>query len=640
MHFDLPHNGGLKDTTIPQSIIHNSENIPVEIFDSSEDASKAVSELILNEIKKHKAEQKGNFKLGLSTGKTLFTLYQILRQKYEEGTLSFENVEIFTIDEYYTFNTVGVQIRNQDLRSEFLEHIDIKPENVHIPDGNVKKNEVTKYCDSFDQSACNIDMLIVGVGEYGQVGFNESGSSVLSRTRTVLLPYNSRKRQSQYFNGEINDTPTMAITMGIGTMLSAKTVIMMAFGDKKSTAVKNAVEEEISNQCPASYFQYHRDVRLFVDYNAASKLTRIESPWMIGACEWSKKLIRKAVIWLCQKVKKPILELSQKDYLENSLGELLELFGPYDKINIDVFNDLQHTITGWPGGKPSADDSNRPVPASPFPKTILIFSPHPDDDVISMGGTFIRLVQQGHNVHVAYETSGNVAVHDDVVSQIVDAAVEIGLGNIKDEVKDLIRRKKGGGPEPRGLLNIKAAIRRSEAKAAVRSFGLSEDNVHFLNLPFYESGGIQKLPCSNKDIEIIKNLMDEIKPHQVYMAGDLADPHGTHRVCTEAAMAALQELKLAGIPWANDCVVWLYRGAWMEWEVSRVDMAVPLSPGEVVQKRNAIYHHLSQKDIVPFPGDDSREFWQRAEERTANTAKIYRELGMAKYQAIEVFVKL
>jgi glucosamine-6-phosphate deaminase len=345
------------------------------------------------------------------------------------------------------------------------------------------------------------------------------------------------------------------------------------------------------------------------------------------------------VVWLCEQVGKPILKLTQGDYLANGLGELLEQYGPYDKINIRIFNDLQHTITGWPGGKPDADDSTRPVPSSPFPKRVVIFSPHPDDDVISMGGTFIRLAEQGHDVHVAYETSGNVAVHDDVVLQHMDAARELGFGDRFDEVKEIIASKKPGQPEPRALLNLKGSIRRAEAKAAVRSFGLNDStNCHFLNLPFYETGGIKKGERTQADIDIIVELLQKIKPHQIYLAGDLADPHGTHRVCTEAVLEALNQL--AGTPWLKECHVWLYRGAWMEWELGKVDMAVPLSPDEVIKKRHAIYRHLSQKDIVPFPGEDPREFWQRAEERTGNTARLYNELGMAEYQAIEVFVKL
>lgn len=639
MAFSLPKTGGLVESRIPDDILHCYENIPAGIYATPEETSNAVADEIAAAV--HSAEKEGRvLRLGLSTGSTPRILFNILRKRCAAGEISFRNVEIFTIDEYYPFDRERVQSRNYIIHNELLDGIDVLPGNVHIPDSTVPESEMAAFCENFDKMARNLDLLVIGIGEKGQVGFNEAGASLRSRTRTVLLPYSSRKRQAKNFNGDYAATPRMAVTMGMSTMMSASKVVIMAFGEDKSRAVSEAVEGEMSATCPASYFQNHQNARFFVDADAASLLTRNEAPWLIGPCDWTDKFRRKAVVWLCQKVGKPVLELTQKDYLENSLGELLELFGPYDKINIDVFNDLQHTITGWPGGKPNADDSFRPVPATPFPKKVLIFSPHPDDDVISMGGTFIRLVHQGHNVHVAYETSGNVAVHDDVVTQLVDASAELGLGNMKEEVAALVAGKKPGDPEPRRLLDIKAAIRRSEAKAAVRSFGLDASHVHFLNLPFYESGAVKKKPRTQVDIDIIKALMNEIQPDQIYMAGDLADPHGTHRVCTEAALEALSQLREEGAPWTWECVVWLYRGAWMEWEIGRVDMAVPLSPGEVVEKRYAIYHHLSQKDIVPFPGDDPREFWQRAEDRTSGTARLYRDLGMAKYQAMEVFVKL
>ena len=639
MAFSLPKTGGLVESRIPDDILHCYENIPAGIYATPEETSNAVADEIAAAV--HAAEKEGRvLRLGLSTGSTPRILFNILRTRCAAGEISFRNVEIYTIDEYYPFDRERVQSRNYIIHNELLDGIDVFPGNVHIPDSTVPESEMAAFCENFDKMARNLDLLVIGIGEKGQVGFNEAGASLRSRTRTVLLPYSSRKRQAKNFNGDYVGTPKMAVTMGMSTMMSASKVVIMAFGEDKSRAVSEAVEGEMSAACPASYFQNHQSARFFVDADAASLLTRNEAPWLIGPCDWTDKFRRKAVVWLCQKVGKPVLELTQKDYLENSLGELLELFGPYDKINIDVFNDLQHTITGWPGGKPNADDSFRPVPATPFPKKVLIFSPHPDDDVISMGGTFIRLVHQGHNVHVAYETSGNVAVHDDVVTQLVDASAELGLGDMKEEVAALVAGKKPGDPEPRRLLDIKAAIRRSEAKAAVRSFGLDASHVHFLNLPFYESGAVKKKPRTQADIDIIKALMNEIQPDQIYMAGDLADPHGTHRVCTEAALEALSQLREEGAPWTRECVVWLYRGAWMEWEIGRVDMAVPLSPGEVVEKRYAIYHHLSQKDIVPFPGDDPREFWQRAEDRTSGTARLYRDLGMAKYQAMEVFVKL
>lgn len=638
-HFSLPKDGGLIEAGIPHDILHSYERILTHIYDEQELASKTVADIIIESIRTF--EGPGTLKLGLTTGKTPMTLYKYLTAAYAAGEISFRNVEVFSIDEYYPFGKDEAQSRNHKLHSELLDKVDILPDHIHVPDGSVSQSEVGRYCDSFDKIARGLDLLVMGIGGKGQVGFNEAGTSIKSRTRAVLLPYRSRKIQAKNFNGDINATPKMAITMGLSTMMSAKRVILMAFGESKTLAVKSIVEDEMNVNTPASCFQLHENAELFADLTSSELLTRLEAPWLIGPCDWTPKFRRKAVVWLAQKVGKPILKLSHEDYLDNSLGELVDLFGPFDKINIDIFNDLQHTITGWPGGKPNADDSTRPVASAPFPKTVLIFSPHPDDDVISMGGTFIRLVAQQHNVHVAYETSGDLAVHDDVVLQHMDAAYELGYGDDFVGVRHIIRGKVPGEPEPKELLAIKAAIRRSEAKGAVRSFGLNaKRNTHFLNLPFYESGGVAKFPRTQADVDIIKNLMAEIQPDQIYMAGDLADPHGTHRVCTEAALEALEQLREEGAEWVAKCHVWLYRGAWMEWELGRVDMAVPLSPDEVVQKRYAIYHHLSQKDIVPFPGDDPREFWQRAEERTSNTAKLYDALGMAEYQAMEVFLKL
>ena len=633
--YKLFETGGLITAEIPKDFLHSYEKIPTEIFETAQEAVEDIADAICAGIK----ASKGLFRLGLTTGATPDTLYIELARRYTANGISFANVEVFSIDEYYPFSKSARQSRNRRLRDALLNIVDIKPENIHVPDGETPKEKLGEYCAEFDKAARDLDMLVIGVGEQGQLGFNEAGSSARSRTRSVMLSYQSRKRQARNFNGSIEDTPKMAITMGVSTMLTAKRIILMAWGEQKATTVKEIVEGPVTTNCPASFLQNHDNISMYVDDNASALLARSVSPWLVGPCDWTPKFIRKAVVWLCEQVHKPILKLSQQDYLDHSLGELLEKHGPFDKINIDVFNDLQHTITGWPGGKPNADDSTRPVPSAPFPKNVLIFSPHPDDDVISMGGTFIRLVEHGHNVHVAYETSGNVAVHDDVVLQMMDANHELGYGDHFEEVRRIIESKVPGEPEPRALLNIKGAIRRSEARGAVRSFGLDPDtNAHFLNLPFYETGGIKKGKRTQRDIDIIKALLQEVRPHQIYLAGDLADPHGTHRVCTEAVFEALDQLQ--GEEWLKECHCWLYRGAWMEWEIGRVDMAVPLSPDELIKKRHAIFRHLSQKDIVPFPGDDSREFWQRAEERTQNTARLYNELGMAEYQAIEVFVKL
>ena len=634
--FTLPKDGGLIEAGLPEDILHTFERIPVNIFEDEEVACENLADKIVAAINANS----GVFKLGMTTGTSPLPLFKELVKRYQAGQVSFKDVEVFSIDEYYPAPADN-QSRNKRLYADFVAQVDVKPENVHTPKVSEIHDTayVTEFCAKYDAMATGLDMLILGTGDKGEVGFNEFAASENSRTRTVLLPYASRKRQAKNFGGNIDETPDKAIAMGISTMMSAKEICLIAWGEDKAKVVEQVAESPIDPEWPASLLQKHTNITFYVEENAASLLTRNEAPWLVGPCEWTPKFIRKAVVWLCEQVGKPILKLSQKDYLTNGLGELLDQHGPYSQINIKVFNDLQHTISGWPGGKPGADDSTRPVPSSPFPKRVVIFSPHPDDDVISMGGTFIRLAEQGHDVHVAYETSGNVAVHDDVVLQHMDAARELGFGDRFDEVKEIIASKKPGQPEPRALLNLKGAIRRAEAKSAVRSFGLNDaTNCHFLNLPFYETGGIKKGERTQADIDIITKLLQEVKPHQIYLAGDLADPHGTHRVCTEAVLEAINQLQ--GEEWLKECHVWLYRGAWMEWELGKVDMAVPLSPEEVIKKRHAIYRHLSQKDIVPFPGEDPREFWQRAEDRTENTARLYNNLGMPEYQAIEVFVKL
>ena len=642
--YTLPKDGGLIAETLPRDLLNRYEKMPTQVFQTEQSGVNYLADMIVQMLNQHN-ELHGQddfyadfnpFVLGLTTGRTPVGLYRELVRRYERGEVSFRNVVVYSLDEFYPIDVQNPQSRNYRIHNEFLNHIDILPENIHIIDGRVSQEDIAHYSEVYDKMG-RINLMIIGVGEQGQIGFNEPGSYEKSRTRLVQLSHNSRKVQSKFFRN-MSETPKMAITMGIGTIMRADKVVLMAWGEGKASVVRDIVEGEATTMVPASLLQHHNNVEVVVDENAAGLLTRQVAPWLVGPCEWTPRFMRKAVVWLCGKVQKPILKLTHNDYIENSLGELLEAVGSFNEINIRVFNDLQHTITGWPGGKPNADDSTRPVPSSPFPKKVLIFSPHPDDDVISMGGTFIRLVEQGHNVHVAYETSGNVAVHDDVVLQHIDTAGELGFGDRYEEVAELIRSKRDTEPEPRALLELKGAIRRAEAKAAVRSFGLPASHAHFLNLPFYETGGIKKGELSQQDIDIIVELLREIEPDQIYAAGDLADPHGTHRVCIEAVLAALEVVKED--EWLKRCHMWLYRGAWMEWDLGMVDMAVPLSPDELIKKRHAIYRHLSQKDIVPFPGSDTREFWQRAEERTQHTAWLYDQLGMAEYQAIEVFVKM
>ena len=645
--YSLPKDGGLNLAAVPRDIIHRFEKIPTSIYESEYEGVQYVADQIVRMIKEYEQRNQSDefsgapdpFVLGLTTGRTPLGLYRELVNRYEKGEISFRNVAVFSLDEFYPISAHEVQSRNFRIHEDFLNHIDILPENVHLPDGTVPVDKISEYCAAYDKAIRLIHLMIIGVGEQGQIGFNEPGSYAKSRTRLVQLSYNSRKIQSEAFGG-LEKTPNMAITLGLSTVARAEKIILMAWGEEKADVIHRVVEGEVTDQIPASHLQSHSNIEVVIDENAAQQLTCEQTPWLVGTCEWTPKFIRKAVVWLCGVVHKPILKLTHDDYIENSLGDLLEKTGhTYDRINIDVFNDLQHTITGWPGGKPNVDDSTRPAPSLPYPKRVVIFSPHPDDDVISMGGTFHRLVQQGHDVHVAYETSGNVAVYDDVVLQNIDTARELGYGDRFEEIEKIIATKRKGEPEPRALLTLKGAIRRAEARAACRTLGLNDrTNAHFLNLPFYETGGIKKGELTAKDINIIVDLLRKVKPHQIYLAGDLSDPHGTHRVCTEAVLTALEVVD--GDDWVKDCHIWLYRGAWQEWDLGMVDMAVPLSPDEMIKKRHAIYRHLSQKDIMPFPGADKREFWQRAEERTQNTARMYDSLGMAEYQAIEVFVKM
>ena len=638
--YSLPQEGGLITSAIPRDIMCRYEKTPTSIFPGEYEGATYVADLICQAIADHRTGAIDRpFVLGLTTGRTPLGLYHELVARYEAGMVSFADVEVYTLDEFYPIAPDHRQSRNYRLHEEFLSHVDIRPENVHIPDGTTPLEDISEYCRRYGHEAkSKMDLMIIGVGEKGQLGFNEPGSYAKSKTRLVQLSYNSRKTQSSFFSA-VSEVPTMAITMGIDTIMRAGKIVLMAWGEDKADVIRRVVEGEVTEDCPASILQEHPDIEVVIDDGAAGRLTRQDTPWVVGPCEWSRKLIRRAVIWLSNTVHKPILKLTYKDYVRNSLAGMLDALGKaYDQVNIEVFNDMQHTISGWPGGKPGADDSTRPVSSAPFPKRVLIFSPHPDDDVISMGGTFCRLIQQGHDVHVAYETSGNVAVYDDVVVQFLDTACQIGLGDRVEEVRSIIASKVEGQPEPRALLDIKGAIRRGEARAADRSIGLANEHVHFLNLPFYESGTIKKGELGAADIDIIVRLLRDIRPHQIYAAGDLSDPHGTHRVCIEAVLNAMEVVK--DDDWARECHIWLYRGAWQEWDLGMVDMAVPLSPDELIKKRHAIYRHLSQKDIVPFPGEDQREFWQRAEERTQNTARLYDLLGMPEYQAIEVFVRM
>ena len=640
-NYKLNKPGGLKPGADPADIIRKFEKVYTNIFASESSGSMYVAREIENRIR-----EKQKFGelciLGITTGKSPVGVFRALVEIHKKENLSFRNVVVFSLDEFFPISPKEQQSRNWLIHESLLDHVDILPENIHIPDSTLPLDKVAAFCRDYEakiEEYGGLDLLFLGTGVQGQLGFNEPGSYTNTRTRLVALGNESRQAVSSIFYG-IDNVPRKAITMGLGTILKAKRIILMAWGEEKATVIKDIVEGEENSATPATCLQKHPNIEVVVDEGASQELTRVKTPWLVGTCLWPERFIRTAVLWLCRKVDKPILKLTYQDYIDNRLGQLLEATGQtYDMINIQVFNDLQHTISGWPGGKPNADDSTRPERATPYPKRVLIFSPHPDDDVISMGGTFIRLIAQGHDVHVAYQTSGNIAVLDDIVLQTLDTARECGFVDRYNEVQEIINNKKKGEAEPIELRRLKGSIRRAEAKAACRQMGLTDpSHVHFLNLPFYETGGVKKGLLTDKDIQIVVDLLREIKPHQIYAAGDLSDPHGTHRVCIEAVLAAMEVVQ--DEEWVKECRLWLYRGAWQEWDLDMVDMAVPLSPDEVIQKRHAIYRHLSQKDIVPFPGEDKREFWQRAEERNQNTARLYDKLGMAEYQAIEVFVRL
>lgn len=618
------------------------EKVPVGIFENSAEPSAIAANTIAELISENRQNNKHTV-LGLSAASSNIQVFEDLITIYNSGKLSFRDVYVFSLDEYYPLNPNELQSHYRFLREYFLDYVDIPKENIHCLDSQVPKEQIHDYCEEYEakiRELGGIDLLLIG-----SMGFNEPGSYYNSTTRLITLNYNTRVAAASEFFG-VEYVPRYALTMGISTILSAGKICFLAFGEGKTGTVATLVEGEPTNMSPVTYLQSHKNLILLTDYAAADELTRIKTPWLTGPCEWNDKMIKKSVFWLCKKLNKPILKLTDRDYNDNGMSDLVTEKGPASKINIKVFNDLQHTISGWPGGKPNADDSTRPERALPFPKRVVIFSPHPDDDVISMGGTLARLSEHGHEVHLAYQVSGNIAVFDHDAIRFLDFAREYSRifgcdRKISENVfikalKDL-ESKHPGEPDTPAIREVKGAIRRGEAKLACRYLKIPEERVHFLNMPFYETGGVKKNPLSKEDISIIKELLQSVKPHQIYAAGDLSDPHGTHRVCINAIFAALDEL--SGEKWLNDCRIWLYRGAWQEWDVADTDMAVPLSPEEVYIKREAIFRHQSQKDRPVFPGTDSREFWQRAEERNHNTAVLYDKLGMAEYQAIELFVR-
>ena len=638
------------ENAFERSVLTRLEKIPADIYESAEEGANHIACEIAQLIRdKQKA---GRFcVLALPGGNSPRNVYSALIRMHKEEGLSFRNVIIFNLYEYYPLTADAINSNLNALKEMFLDHVDIDKQNIFSPDGTIPKDTIFEYCRLYEQrieSFGGLDAVLLGIGRVGNIGFNEPGSRLNSTTRLILLDNDSRNEASKMF-GSIESTPISSITMGVSTILAAKKIFLMAWGDDKAKMVKECVEGAVTDTIPASYLQTHNNAHVIIDLSAAGNLTRIHRPWLVTSCEWNDKLIRSAIVWLCQLTGKPILKLTNKDYNENGLSELLALFGSAYNVNIKIFNDLQHTITGWPGGKPNADDTYRPERAKPYPKRIVVFSPHPDDDVISMGGTIRRLVEQKHDVHVAYETSGNIAVGDEEVirflhfingfNQIFNNSEDKVITDKYAEIRKFLKEKKDGDIDTRDILTIKGLIRRGEARTACTYNNIPLDHCHFLDLPFYETGRIQKGPLTEADVEIVRNLLREVKPHQIFVAGDLADPHGTHRVCTDAVFAAIDLEKEEGAKWLKDCRIWMYRGAWAEWEIENIEMAVPISPEELRAKRNSILKHQSQMESAPFLGNDERLFWQRSEDRNRGTATLYDQLGLASYEAMEAFVE-
>jgi glucosamine-6-phosphate deaminase len=631
------------------NLIDAFERIPVKIFPGAKQGSAFAAAEIARLIR-DKQSRNEKCVLGMATGSTPKSLYAELVRLHKEEGLSFKNVITFNLDEYYPIEKEAWQSYHSYMHRLLFDHIDIDKNNIHIPNGELPKDEIKKHCAEYErqiEEAGGVDLQILGIGNNGHIGFNEPGSSIYSRTRLINLE-NSTRLANAYEFANIAEVPRLALTMGISTILKAKRIILLAWGPAKAPVVQLSVEGHVTESVPASLLQQHGDCTFVVDEIAASELTRFKSPWLTGEIEWTSRAIKRAVVNMALKLQKPILSLTNNDYNEFGLGDLIVEEGDAYEINLQVFYMLRDSITGWPGGKPDAHLPSHPERSEPYPKRVVIFSPHPDDDIISMGGTFQRLHDQGHDVHVAYQTSGNIAVTDEFVTRFLDFAVgfeEIaGINNeqsekIFDEVRTYLSRKKTNQIDTPQIRAIKGLIRRGEAKATCRYVGIPERNIHFQNLPFYETGTIEKKPMGEEDVQLTIALLRQIKPHQIFCAGDLADPHGTHKVCLDVVLEALKRLKAAGDDWIKDCWLWLYKGAWQEWSIDEIEMAVPMSPDQVLKKRYGIFIHQSQKDSVPFQGSDSREFWQRAEERNAITANLYAQLGLTHYAAMEAFVR-
>jgi glucosamine-6-phosphate deaminase len=607
--------------------------IPCYVFESHADLARLVAQTIAHLIRDRNSFGQSAV-LGLPTGSSPVGVYRELIRMHREEGLDFSHVVTFNLDEYYGLEHDQLQSYHRWMFEHFFDHVNIPRQNIHIPDGAVPLEEVEEHCRRYEeaiQRAGGIDLQLLGIGRNGHIGFNEPFSTRASRTRLATLdPITRRDAASDFFSEE--NVPTSAITMGLGTILEARKVILMALGEHKSAIVREAVEGPLTERVPASLLREHPDASFLLDRAAAASLTGVATPWLLGTVNWTEPMIKRAVLWLTEQTGKALLKLDDNDFRNHNLHQLLRRHGPAQRVAHRVFRWMMDTIEYHPAGR----DSQR----------ILCFSPHPDDDVISMGGTLIRLVEDNNEVHVAYMTSGNIAVFDHDARWLSDLVAEYNRifdidqaksRHVEEAVQQALGSKKPGHPDSDVVLRIKALIRWGEAKSAATSIGIQEEHLHFLDLPFYRTGTIAKRPIGEEDVRIIRELIERIDPGQIYVAGDLSDPHGTHRVCAEAIFRAIEQIQAAG---GRRPDVLLYRGAWQEWPTHEIEIAVPLSPKDLERKKHAIFRHESQKDTALFPGpDDPREFWQRAEDRNRQTADAYNRIGLPEYYALEGFVR-
>lgn len=627
------------------SLITCREKLPVKIYESEQEVSLFVCEEIAALIRE-KQKMGDKVVIALQSVNCLQAIYQNLIRLHKEMGLSFQNVIIFNIYEYYPLLLYS-NSSFSFLKRNLIDFVDIPTKQIYSPNGKIDKRSIINHCLQYEEAIAKIggiDFVLLGLGKKGNIGINMFGSGINSFTRLVILDMPSKEEAADSIFATINNVPIGAITMGLSTIKGAKRIAVVAIGEVQASSIYNIVENSDTSAI-ASCLSSHSNICFYIDKGAACQLTRINQPWLINNCEWDNKLIRRAIVHLCQKIKKPILKLTNKDYQENHLEELLSIYNSAYNVNIRVFNDLQHTITGWPGGKPNINDVNRPEKSLPYPKKVVIFSPHPDDDIISMGGTFRRLLEQNHDVYVVYETSGNIAVNNEDVLRYIclleDVRKRYDFNNtiLKEKYNDMLHflLHKENEIDTPDVLFIKACIRRQEAIEACRYIGLQTNKICFFNLPFYETGQIKKESLSEKDMWIVKKYLSDLQPDRIFIASDFTDPHGTHKMCFDLILASIYELQEE--KWVKNCRIWMYRGAWQEWKIEDIEMAVPISPEELRNKRNAILRHQSQMESAPFFGNDERLFWQRSEDRNHATAKLYRQLGLANYEAIEAFVE-